>query len=77
MGGCCVNVGCSTCNTLWNESLLNGDILIFCEVLSKFLIQAAHVTSPHNNSPPFQGIRNATDRVSGFAPLTVQNRELV
>ncbi|KAI9877986.1 MAG: hypothetical protein M1830_002218 [Pleopsidium flavum] len=46
-------------------------------VPSKFLIQAAHVTSPHNNSPPFQGISNVTDRVTDFAALTTQNRALV
>jgi mercuric reductase len=46
-------------------------------VPSKFLIQAAHVTSPHNNAPPFRGIRNVTDRVSDFAALTAQNRALV
>lgn len=44
---------------------------------SKFLIQAAHVTSPHNNAPPFHGIRKVTDRVTDFAALTAQNRALV
>ncbi|KAK5074542.1 hypothetical protein LTR70_010297 [Exophiala xenobiotica] len=46
-------------------------------VPSKFLIQAAHVTSPHNNSPPFHGINNVTDRVTDFTALTAQNRALV
>jgi len=46
-------------------------------VPSKFLIQAAHVTSPHNDTPPFHGIRNVTDRVTDFAELTAQNRALV
>lgn len=44
---------------------------------SKFLIQAAHVISPHNNAPPFHGIRKVTDRVTDFAALTAQNRALV
>lgn len=51
--------------------------LTYCEVPSKFLIQAAHVTSPHNNVPPFHGIQNVADRVNDFAALTAQNRELV
>jgi mercuric reductase len=46
-------------------------------VPSKFLIQAAHVTSPHNNCPPFQGIRNVFERVTDFEALTAQNRALV
>lgn len=46
-------------------------------VPSKFLIQAAHVTSPHNNVPPFHGINNVTDRVTDFVALTAQNRALV
>lgn len=46
-------------------------------VPSKFLIQAAHVTSPHNSAPPFHGMRKATDRVIDFAGLTAQNRALV
>jgi len=53
------------------------DILMRSIVPSKFLIQAAHVTSPHNNAPPFHGIRKATDRVTDFTGLTAQNRALV
>lgn len=56
---------------------MSGDILTRSVVPSKFLIQAAHVTSPHNNAPPFHGIRNVTDRVTDFAALTAQNRALV
>jgi len=56
---------------------MSGDILTRSVVPSKFLIQAAHVTSPHNNAPPFHGIRNVTDRVIDFAALTAQNRALV
>ncbi|KAK4940420.1 hypothetical protein LTR28_009146, partial [Elasticomyces elasticus] len=44
---------------------------------SKFLIQAAHVASPHNNDPPFRGIHSVTDRVTNFTALTAQNRALV
>lgn len=55
-----------------------GSQILTCSVVpSKFLIQAAHVTSPHNNSPPFHGIHNVTDRVTDFAALTAQNRALV
>lgn len=43
---------------------------------SKFLIQAAHVTSPHNSVPPFHGIRNVNDRVTNFRELTAQNLAL-
>ncbi|KAK4938774.1 hypothetical protein LTR66_015065 [Elasticomyces elasticus] len=46
-------------------------------VPSKFLIQAAHVASPHNNDPPFRGIHSVTDRVTNFTALTAQNRALV
>ncbi|KAK5074559.1 hypothetical protein LTR70_010155 [Exophiala xenobiotica] len=46
-------------------------------VPSKFLVQAAHVTSPHNNNPLFHGIQNVTDRVTDFGALTAQNRALV
>lgn len=53
------------------------DILMRSIVPSKFLIQAAHVTSPHNSAPPFHGMRKATDRVIDFAGLTAQNRALV
>lgn len=35
------------------------------------------MTSPHNNSPPFHGINDVSDRVTDFAALTTQNRELV
>lgn len=55
----------------------NWDLLTRYVVPSKFLIQAAHVTSPHNNAPPFHGIRKVTDRVTDFAALTAQNRALV
>ncbi len=49
-----------------------------CSIVpSKFLIQAAHVTSPHNNCPPFQGICNVSERVTDFKALTAQNHALV
>merc|ERR1712025_1548211 len=45
-------------------------------VPSKFLIQASHITSPHNANPPYRGFCNALNRVSDFAALTTQNRAL-
>ncbi|KAK0267542.1 Pyridine nucleotide-disulfide oxidoreductase, dimerization domain [Friedmanniomyces endolithicus] len=64
--------------TIVNKGLPMGGccVNVGC-VPSKFLIQAAHVTSPHNNDPPFHGIHNVTERVSDFATLTAQNRALV
>ncbi len=46
-------------------------------VPSKFLVQAAQVSSPHNSSPPYRGFSNISERVSDFAALTTQNRQLV
>ncbi|EXL39232.1 hypothetical protein FOCG_18158 [Fusarium oxysporum f. sp. radicis-lycopersici 26381] len=45
-------------------------------VPSKFLIQASHITSPHNANPPYRGFCNALNRVADFAALTTQNRAL-
>ena len=75
MGGTCVNVGCSMIPII--EFVLGGHDLTCVVVPSKFLIQAAHVTSPHNTSPSFHGIKNSTDRVFDFSALTAQNRALV
>jgi mercuric reductase len=61
----------------WNEFFKQRRYLNMSVVPSKFLIHAAHVTGPHNNSPPFHGISNATDRVTDFGALTAQNRVLV
>ena len=57
--------------------LKRGGILIYFAVPSKFLIQAAHIMSPHNQSPPFQGIADVSDRVVDFEALTAQNHALV
>lgn len=46
-------------------------------VPSKFLIQASHVNSPLNRSPPYHGFSNVSDRVTDFAALTKQNCALV
>ncbi|RWQ91212.1 mercuric reductase MerA, partial [Paecilomyces variotii] len=61
-----------------NEGLPMGGtcVNVGC-VPSKFLIQAAHISSPHNSSPPYHGFSNVSERVSDFAALTAQNRQLV
>lgn len=50
--------------------------LPFSPVPSKFLIQASHISSPHNAKPPYRGFSNALDRVTDFAALTAQNHAL-
>lgn len=46
-------------------------------VPSKFLIQAAHISGPHNSRPPYHGFSNVSERVTDFAALTRQNRQFV
>lgn len=61
-----------------NEGLPMGGccVNVGC-VPSKFLIQASHICSPHNSTPPFRGFSQASDRVANFGSLTDQNRRLV
>ena len=75
MGGCCVNVGCGMfvpCRVNPNPSIC----LPLWPVPSKFLIQASHISSPHNGKPPYHGFSNVFDRVTDFSALTTQNRAL-
>lgn len=53
------------------------NILMHSIVSLKFLIQAAHVISFHNNTFLFHNICKATNRVTDFAKLTAQNCVLV
>lgn len=48
-----------------------------CPVPSKFLVQAASISSPHTSSPAYHGVSKASKRLNDFAALTKQNRQLV
>ncbi|KAI6789403.1 hypothetical protein KC331_g212 [Hortaea werneckii] len=61
-----------------NEGLPMGGtcVNVGC-VPSKFLIQAANISSPHNSRPPYHGFSKVSERLTDFAALTRHNGQLV